>query len=310
MAGSIELREVTLDTLEAVSRLSDTLSPGQKQCVAPNIVSVAEGMLGAAWFRAVYLDDEPIGFVMLALHEQEIPAADLPAAFLWRFMIARAQQRHGYGGAVLDLVVERLRAHRYRTLYTSCEVGIDESPLDFYLRYGFEDTGETDDGGEEILRLPLAEAEPASAGGGTVAAETRPYLPVFPHIALITIWTAAIEPMKRFYRDVLGFMVKLDYGSYVEFEHTSVRFAICERAVMLDHVPDSHRDAFTATPTGQRFELAFPCESPQEVDATYDLLLRHGAGAVAPPADMPWNQRTALFSDPDGNIHEVFADRE
>ncbi|RKD32466.1 hypothetical protein [Thermohalobacter berrensis] len=29
---------------------------------------------------------------------------------------------------------------------------------------------------------------------------------------------------------------------------------------------------------------------------------------IQPPKNMPWNQRTALFSDPDGNIHEIFYD--
>ena len=33
-----------------------------------------------------------------------------------------------------------------------------------------------------------------------------------------------------------------------------------------------------------------------------------GARAIHDPEDMPWNQRTALFADPDGNIHEIFAD--
>lgn len=37
-------------------------------------------------------------------------------------------------------------------------------------------------------------------------------------------------------------------------------------------------------------------------------LLANGAVAVQPPDDMPWGQRTAFFADPDGNIHELFAD--
>jgi len=34
----------------------------------------------------------------------------------------------------------------------------------------------------------------------------------------------------------------------------------------------------------------------------------HGAAPVHAPADMPWGQHTAMFADPDGNIHEFFAD--
>lgn len=35
-----------------------------------------------------------------------------------------------------------------------------------------------------------------------------------------------------------------------------------------------------------------------------------GATPIQAPQNMPWNQRTALFSDPDGNIHEIFAELE
>jgi len=123
-----------------------------------------------------------------------------------------------------------------------------------------------------------------------------------PHIALITIWTDEVEPMKRFYRDVLGFPVKNDLGDYVELESPGVRFAICRRAIMAEHSEEYSRPA-----SGQAFELAFPCDTPVEVDEAYESLTADGAAPVADPADMPWGQRTALFADPDGNIHEIFS---
>ncbi len=122
-------------------------------------------------------------------------------------------------------------------------------------------------------------------------------------IALITIWTDVVPPMKRFYREILGFPVKNDLGDYVEFESPGVRFAICKRAVMAGHSPE-----FTKPANGQTFELAFPCETPAAVDAAYTELTSLGAAGIAPPQDMPWGQRTALFADPDGNIHEFFAE--
>jgi hypothetical protein len=33
-----------------------------------------------------------------------------------------------------------------------------------------------------------------------------------------------------------------------------------------------------------------------------------GATPVHQPQNMPRNQRAALFADPDGNIHEIFAE--
>lgn len=288
-----ELREVTDTNLGEVVRLSDTLTSGQKRCVAPNIVSVAQGLLNDGWFRAIYLNDEPVGFVMLEMHTSELPADDQPGAFLWRFMVAKPYQRCGVGREVLDQVVALLRDRGYRTFYTSCETGVDDSPLRFYERYGFESTGKRDDGGELILRMELP----------TPPDRIRTFVPAAPRISLITIWTNDVDPMKRFYRDALGFPVRNDLGDYVEFESPGVRFAICRRSVMADHSPE-----FSRPTSGQSFELAFPCESPADVDAAYTTLLAAGATPVASPHDMPWEQRTALFADPDGNIHEVFAD--
>ncbi|MBN2899880.1 MAG: VOC family protein [Clostridia bacterium] len=124
-------------------------------------------------------------------------------------------------------------------------------------------------------------------------------------INLVTIWTDHIEPMKAFYSETLGFEVSNDLGDYVEFVSEGVRFAICQRAVMY-----SYTDAYKAASAGQAFELAFPCDSIEDLDASYQTLLARGAKGVHPPENMPWNQRTALFADPDGNIHEIFTELE
>lgn len=122
-------------------------------------------------------------------------------------------------------------------------------------------------------------------------------------INLITIWTDEIEEMKKFYRDVLGFEVINDLGEYVEFSNEGVRFAICKRSVMYDF-----SDEYKVKLAGQAFELAFPCDSVEDVDISYRKLIDKGAKGVQEPKNMPWSQRTALFADPDGNIHEIFAE--
>ena len=124
-------------------------------------------------------------------------------------------------------------------------------------------------------------------------------------INLITIWTDKIERMKVFYNEILGFKVKNDLGEYVEFQNKGVRLAICKRSVMHDY-----SDTFKEKNTGQGFELAFPCDSVKELDKTYEELLSKGVKGIHEPKNMPWNQRTALFSDPDGNIHEIFTELE
>jgi lactoylglutathione lyase len=122
-------------------------------------------------------------------------------------------------------------------------------------------------------------------------------------INLITIWTNDINKMRNFYNQVLGFKIKNDLGNYVEFESDGVRFAICMRQVMYDFSKEYEKKA-----GGQSFELAFPCEEPEDVDSSYAQLIERGAASIHEPKNMPWNQRTALFADPDGNIHEIFAE--
>ena len=45
-----------------------------------------------------------------------------------------------------------------------------------------------------------------------------------------------------------------------------------------------------------------------DVDATYDDLVKRGAEAVVEPVDRPaWQARTAHFSDPDGYLVEIYS---
>lgn len=119
-------------------------------------------------------------------------------------------------------------------------------------------------------------------------------------INLITIWTDDIDKMRNFYNHVLGFKITADLGNYVEFENDGVRFAICLREVMYDYSSE-----YEKKPSGQAFELAFPCEGPEDVDETFTMLVSRGATPIHQPQNMSWNHRTALFADPDGNIHEI-----
>ena len=124
-------------------------------------------------------------------------------------------------------------------------------------------------------------------------------------IALITIATDNVPSMIQFYRDVLGFQVESDMGEYVEFKNEGVRFAICARSILENA---TGHPSFNQPRNGQSFELAFPCDTPEAVNQEYDDIVANGATPIKAPASMPWGQRTAFFADPEGNIHELFAD--
>jgi diamine N-acetyltransferase len=143
----VTLREITAKTVRAICALE--VAPEQRGFVARNAESIAQAHFEPkAWFRAVYAEETPVGFVML----YDDPGAE--EYFLWRFMIAAEHQGKGYGREALDLVVEHVRSRPGAKELRSSYVPGDGSPGPFYLRYGFVETGEVDDG-ERVIRLDL-----------------------------------------------------------------------------------------------------------------------------------------------------------
>ncbi|QIQ02006.1 VOC family protein [Streptomyces liangshanensis] len=64
---------------------------------------------------------------------------------------------------------------------------------------------------------------------------------------------------------------------------------------------------FTAPGAGGRVGLAFLCDSPAEVDATYAALTAAGHRGHLEPWDAVWGQRYAVVLDPDGCEVSLFA---
>lgn len=154
--AQVSLREITAETVRQICKLSDTLSPAQQRMVAPNGQSIAQAHFEPkAWFRAIYADETPVGFIML------YDDPDEPEYFLWRFMLAGPYQRLGFGRQAIALLLDYIRTRPgARELLTSCGEG-EGSPEGFYARLGFQRTGEMLDD-EVVLVLPL-EPTPNSA---------------------------------------------------------------------------------------------------------------------------------------------------
>ena len=150
----VTLREITADTVRAVTRLA--VRPDQERFVASNAVSLSQALFSdEAWFRAIYADDDLVGFVMLAdgTLKKDPPAE--PNVGLWRLMIDARHQRRGIGREVIRLVLDHVRTRPgVRHLYTSYVPG-DGTPGPFYRSLGFEPNGEVDDG-EIVLVYPLS----------------------------------------------------------------------------------------------------------------------------------------------------------
>jgi diamine N-acetyltransferase len=138
----VELREVD-DSVRAELIRSVAVSEDQLRFVSTveaSIARAAEAPEANPWYRGVYDDGEPVGFVMIAW---DVPPSDdlIGPWFLWKLAIDRDHQRRGYGEAVVDAIVEIVRANGGTELFTSY---VDEpgGPGPFYARLGFVPTGE------------------------------------------------------------------------------------------------------------------------------------------------------------------------
>ena len=142
---NITLREITEDTLTEILKLN--VNEIQKKCVAPNAVSIAQAHFSKeAWFRGIYDNDTPVGFVML--HDDE----KKQEYYLWRFMIDKNHQGKGFGKKAIELLIEHVKTRPHAVeLLTSCVPGKDGPEL-FYQKLGFKTTGEFDDD-EEVYKL-------------------------------------------------------------------------------------------------------------------------------------------------------------
>ena len=149
----VSLREITGDTVRAVTKLA--VRPDQQGFVAPNAVSLSQALFSdEAWYRAVYADDELVGFVMLADESLKKDPPPAPNIGLWRLMIDARHQGRGIGREVIRLLLEYVRTRPgIRRFYTSY-VPEPGGPGPFYLGLGFAPNGDVDDG-EVVVVYPL-----------------------------------------------------------------------------------------------------------------------------------------------------------
>ena len=154
---TVTLREITEDNDQSVLALRCT--PDQERfvtSVASSLAEAAEYPHANPWFRAVYTNDRPVGFVMLSWDVEPQPPEIIGPWFLWKLLIDHRHQRKGYGREVVEQIVELVRGQGAEELLTSHVPG-EGGPAGFYARLGFVPTGELDPDGEIILRRVLHE---------------------------------------------------------------------------------------------------------------------------------------------------------
>lgn len=143
----VTLREITKETVRSIIDLK--VAPAQDNFVAPNAVSIAQAHFDdKAWFRAIYADETPVGFVML------FDDAEKPFYYLWRYMIDAKYQGKGYGRSAINLLVDYVKTRPGAKELLVTYVPGEGSPEKFYEKAGFVNTGVEHDG-EWEMKLTL-----------------------------------------------------------------------------------------------------------------------------------------------------------
>ena len=147
--SKVTLREITADTVRGICNIA--VRDDQQQFVAPNAVSIAQAYFSKfAWFRAIYADDTPVGFLMLEDQPEK------PEYYLWRFMIDVRYQHLGFGHRAIELLVEHVKTRPNAAELLTSVHQAEGGPQVFYQKLGFELTGEYEEG-EAMMRLGLGE---------------------------------------------------------------------------------------------------------------------------------------------------------
>ena len=151
----VSLREIDDGNRDEIVALRVTPTQARfVSSVAESLLEAAETPEGKPWYRAVYADDLPVGFVMLSWNVTPEPPRIIGPWFLWRLLIDVEHQGRGYGRDAVRLVADVVRDNGATELLTSYGRG-EGGPEQFYRRVGFKPTGERAEKGEIIVALDL-----------------------------------------------------------------------------------------------------------------------------------------------------------
>ena len=116
-------------------------------------------------------------------------------------------------------------------------------------------------------------------------------------LALVTIVTANLEPMRAFYQEVLQIEPQTYRGNYVEFTLEAGTLALWRQ---------SEYEAFGIAPMRGAANHSVLIEfAVEDVDAEYARLQGLPLEWVQELRTQPWGHRTFYVRDPDGNVLNV-----
>ena len=123
-------------------------------------------------------------------------------------------------------------------------------------------------------------------------------------VGLTTLFTNDLAAMKTFFNTKMKLPIASETPDFIEFETGAHRFSIGSRKAMYNTLKDS---TYLGERKGAAVGIGFYFSSKEEVDNSYTKMMNQGIEFVQKPTLMPWNEYTAFFKDPDGNVHELIS---
>lgn len=109
------------------------------------------------------------------------------------------------------------------------------------------------------------------------------------------IFPSDLEESKRFYQDVLGFVIAGEDDGFVELKSSTLTLWLHDDTSIED---DAYREELDANPRGVGLNLCFEVD---DVDKYYERLVENeGAPVEQEPEEKPWGIRRFTVRDPDG----------
>ena len=123
---------------------------------------------------------------------------------------------------------------------------------------------------------------------------------IIDHINANLIMVRDFEASVKFYRDVMEFKVGADSPGFMTFDIGDKTLAVLDLKMAADMISED-----AVQPDKDFIPRSLFAVFLEDTDAAYEALKAKGVPFIKPPTTQPWGQRTAYFSDPDGNIWEI-----
>ena len=104
----------------------------------------------------------------------------------------------------------------------------------------------------------------------------------------------------KFYQDTLEFKTVTNEKGFAAFKIGDSTLAVLDISMAADMISEE-----AIQPAKEFIPRSLFAVFMDDCDAEYERLKAKGVHFIKPPVTQPWGQRTAYFTDPDGNIWEI-----